>query len=93
MKKIYLKAGNTEDVFNDLNDNLKGTLVTNNDEFDLTLSSAFARGNIKGIAFPEGMTYMQFDLVFHDDVRLSMESLKTSPIFFAYCSYGSMHAA
>jgi hypothetical protein len=90
MKNIYLKAGKTEDVFNDLKDNFKGTLVTNNDEFNLALSSAFARGNIKGITFPEGMTYMQFDLVFHDDVILSMESLKTSPIFFAYCSQGSM---
>jgi hypothetical protein len=90
MKNIYLKAGKTEDVFNDLKDNFKGTLVFNNDEFNLVLSSALARGTIKGITFPEGMTYMQFDLVFHDDVRLSMESLKTSPIFFAYCSQGRM---
>lgn len=90
MKNIYLKAGKTQDVFIDLKDNLKGTLVSNNDEFNLTLSSVFARGNIKGITFPDGITYLQFDVVFHDDTRLSMESLKTSPIFFAYCSQGTI---
>lgn len=90
MKSIYLKAGKAQDVFNDLKDNFKGTLQSNDDEFNLTLSSGFAKGNIQGVTFPDGMTYMQFDMVFNDDVRLSMESLKTSPIFFAYCSQGTI---
>jgi hypothetical protein len=90
MKSIYLKAGKAQDVFNDLKDNFKGTLQSNDDEFNLTLSSDFAKGNIQGVTFPDGMTYMQFDMIFNDDVRLSMESLNTSPIFFAYCSQGTI---
>lgn len=90
MKSIYLKAGKAQDVFNDLKDNFNGTLQSNDDEFNLTLSSGFAKGNIQGVTFPDGMTYIQFDMVFHDDVRLSMESLNTSPIFFAYCSQGTI---
>ena len=90
MKSIYMKAGKTQDVFNDLKDNFNGTLVSNNDEFNLTILSSIAKGNIKGIAYPDGMTYLQFDIIFHEDVRLSMESLNCSPIFFTYCVAGSI---
>lgn len=90
MKNIYLKAGKTQDVFNDLKDNFNGTLTSCNDEFNLEFASIFARGNIKGITFPDAMTLLQFDMIFHDDVRISMEALRTSPIFFAYCMEGNL---
>jgi hypothetical protein len=90
MKSIYLKAGKTQDVFNDLKDNFNGTLISNNDEYNLALRSDFVKGNIEGITFAEGMTYMQFDMVFSDDVRMSMELSNNSPIFFAYCSEGTL---
>lgn len=90
MKSIYLKAGKTQDVFDDLKDNFNGTLIVNNNEYNLALRADFAKGNIKGITFPDGMTYMEFDVVFYEDVRLSMESFTNSPIFFAYCSQGSL---
>ena len=41
MKSIYLKAGKTQDVFNDLKDSFNGTLMVNGDEYNL----AFAGGN------------------------------------------------
>ncbi|MEA9415453.1 AraC family transcriptional regulator [Flavobacterium sp. PL02] len=90
MKNIYLKAGKAQDVFNELKESLKGTLTLNNEEYNLALESDFVKGNIEGITFQEGMAYMQFDLVFSDDVMLSMESFKTSPILFAYCSEGAL---
>ncbi|MES2573506.1 MAG: hypothetical protein V4572_01060 [Bacteroidota bacterium] len=90
MKSIYLTAGKTQDVFNDLKDNFNGTLIVNNDEYNLALKADFARGIIKGITFPDGMTYMEFNVIFYEDVRLSMESFTNSPIFFAYCSQGSL---
>lgn len=90
MKSIYLKAGKTQDVFNDLKDNFNAVLVSDNDEFNLSVSSSLAKGNIKGIEYPDGMTFMQFEMVFHDDVRLSMELLNCSPIFFAYCVEGTI---
>lgn len=86
MKSIYLKAGKTQDVFNDLKDNFNGTLTVDNDEYNL----AFAEGNIKGTTFTDGMTFMEFNVIFHEDVRVSIESFTTSPIFFAYCSQGSL---
>lgn len=90
MKSIYLKAGKTQDVFNDLKDGFNGTLIVNGNEHHLALSTHFAKGNIKGTTFPDGMIYMEFELVFFDDVRLSLEPLTNSPIFFSYCSLGSL---
>nr|WP_315153847.1 hypothetical protein [uncultured Flavobacterium sp.] len=90
MKSIYLKAGKAQDVFNDLKDNFNGTLVSDNDQFNLAVSSNIAKGDIKGIAFPDGMTFMQVEMVFYDDVRMSMESLSCSPIFFIYCVEGTI---
>lgn len=89
MKSIYLKAGKTQDVFNDLKDNFNGTLIVNNNEYDLAIQSGFSRGNIKGISFPGGMIYMEFDMVFFEEARFSLELLSGSPIFFAYCSQGN----
>lgn len=90
MKSIYLKAGKTQDVFNDLKDGFNGTLMVNGNEYDLALQTDFAKGNIKGTTFPGGMIYMEFDVVFFEAARLSMEPLTNSPIFFAYCSRGSL---
>lgn len=90
MKSIYLKAGKTLDVFNDLKNKFKGSLIVNNEEYNLELKSDFARGTIKGITFSDCMTYMEFDVVFYENVRLSMESFTNSPIFFVYCSQGSL---
>lgn len=89
MKSVYLKAGRMQDVFSNMKDSFNGTLLVNNDEYNLALQSSFAKGNIKGITFPDGITYMEFDMFFQEDVRLSMETYSTSPIFFAYCSQGS----
>ncbi|MGQ7944405.1 hypothetical protein [Flavobacterium sp. WC2509] len=88
MKNLYLKAGKAQDVFNDLKDNFNGTLTYNNDQYNLALDSKLAKGNINGIVFPDGMTYMQFDVIFYDDVRLSMEPFMNFPILFAYCKEG-----
>ncbi|WP_243416285.1 hypothetical protein, partial [Flavobacterium sp. HTF] len=36
------------------------------------------------------LSYMQFDLVFSDEVTFSIESFHCAPIFFAYCSQGHL---
>ena len=90
MKNLYLKAGKAKDVFNYLNDNFKGTLTFTNDKYNLNVISNVAKGNIQGITFSDGITYIQFDMVFYEDIRLSMEPFVTSPIFFGYCLQGTL---
>src|SRR6187431_1348160 len=90
MKSLYLKSGKIQDVFSELSDVLEGTLLSDNGEHNLALETRFVKGNINGISFREGVTYLQFDLVFRDDVMLSIESQNNSTLFFAYCFEGAL---
>lgn len=91
MKKLYLNTGGFSTIFNDLKDSFDGELAINiNNEYELAFKSKWAKGAIKGICFENKMTHINFDVVFNQDVSLSIESFESAPIFFAYCENGSI---
>ncbi|OXA91247.1 hypothetical protein [Flavobacterium hercynium] len=90
MKKLYLNTGKFDTIFNDLKDSFGGKLTTESNEYNLTIQSKWAKGSISGMRFEKEMAYMHFDLTFHKDVTLSMESFQTSPVFFVYCTQGDV---
>lgn len=90
MNTIYLKAGKMQAIFNDLKEDLNGILMCNNQHYNLDLKSNFVKGNIKGTTFSDGKTYMNFDIIFSENTRLSIESFSAKPLFFAYCTAGKL---
>ncbi|QOG01394.1 hypothetical protein [Flavobacterium sp. MDT1-60] len=90
MKKLYLNTGGFNTIFNDLKESFDGELSVSNNEYTLNIKSKWARGTIKAIRFEKEMSYLNFDLVFNHDVTLSIESLQTAPVFFAYCEQGTL---
>lgn len=90
MKNVYLYSGTVHEVFNQIESSCKGVLNSNNNEFNLALDSDLMKGTIDEISFINGISSIQVDLTFLDDVRLSFESLNTSSILFAYCHEGSL---
>jgi hypothetical protein len=82
MKKLYLNTGEFNTIFNDLKDSFSGDLTTNNKDYNLTIKSKWAKGKITGTHFEKEISYMHFDLMFHSDVSLSIESFQGAPIFF-----------
>jgi len=90
MKKLYLNTGGFNTIINDLKDSFDGELSVNNNEYILNIKSKWARGTIKAVRFEKEMSYLNFDLVFNHDVTLSIESLQTAPVFFAYCEKGTL---
>jgi len=90
MKKLYLNTGGINTIFNDLKESLNGTLALENNQYNLTVKSKYANGIISGITLNKQISYIQFDIVFNDDVELSMESFANSPILFTYCFSGNM---
>ena len=90
MKKLYLNTGEFNTIFNDLSDSFGGDLTTNNKDYNLAIKSKWAKGKISGTHFEKEISYMHFDLMFHSDVSLSIESFQGAPIFFAYCEEGSI---
>lgn len=90
MKNIYLNTGTITEVFNQLESSFNGVLNSNNNEFKLNLNSDLIKGNIDGVTFINGITSIQVNMSFSDDVMLSIESLSKSTILFAYCTEGSL---
>ncbi|KUJ60982.1 hypothetical protein AR687_15725 [Flavobacteriaceae bacterium CRH] len=90
MKKLYLNTGGFNTIFNDLKDSFNGELTVNDNEYNLTIKSKWAKGTITGKRFEREMSYMHFDIVFYNDASLSIESFLTSPVFFAYCEDGML---
>jgi len=90
MKKLYLNTGEFNTIFNDLSDSFGGQLTTTNNDYNLAIKSKWAKGKITGTHFEKEVSYMHFDLMFHNDVSLSIESFQGAPIFFAYCEEGSL---
>lgn len=90
MKKLYLNTGEFNTIFNDLKDSFSGDLTTINNDYNLAIKSKWAKGEITGTHFEKEISYMHFDLMFHNDVTLSIESFQSAPIFFAYCEEGSL---
>jgi hypothetical protein len=88
MKKLYLNTGGFETIFNDLKDSFDGELINNNNEYNLSFKSKWAKGTINGVCLDNKMSHITFDVVFNDDVSLSIESFQSAPIFFAYCEKG-----
>ena len=85
MKNIYLNAGTISEVFNGLENSFNGILNSTDNEFKLDLNTDLLKGQIQGITFINGITTVQVEMTFFDDVILSMESSGTSSIVFAYC--------
>ncbi|MDR7370388.1 hypothetical protein [Flavobacterium aquidurense] len=90
MKKLYLNTGGFNAIFNDLKDSFDGELEINNNEYRLHVKSKWAKGTITAVRFEKEMSYLNFNLVFNSEVTLSIESLQTSPVFFAYCERGTL---
>jgi hypothetical protein len=90
MKKLYLNTGGINTIFNDLETSFEGTLTSENGEYNIAIKNKWAKGTISGMSFDNEMSYMQFDLIFSDEVTFSIESFHCAPIFFAYCSQGHL---
>ena len=89
MKNIYLNAGTINEVFSDLETSFDSVLKSNNNEFKLALNTDLIKGYIEAVLFVNGITSIQINMTFADDVTLSMESLSASSIVFAYCTEGT----
>ena len=89
MKNIYLNAGTINEVFIDLETSFDGVLNSTNNEFKLAMDTDLIKGNIDAVTFINGITFIQVNMTFADDVTLSMESLSASSIIFVYCTEGT----
>ncbi len=90
MKTAPIKSVKIKQMFNELHQNLGGSLNIDSEEYILELDNSTGNGQIKGIALEGGICYLEFDLTFFDDIEISTLIPGDKPIYFAYCAKGSL---
>ncbi|QDO92635.1 helix-turn-helix domain-containing protein [Formosa sediminum] len=88
MKTLYIKSTTARKMINDLQEHLGGTTTALNEEYVLTLDNDLAYGTISALTIKKSITYIAFDIEFKKDFKLVNTILKSSPIYFTYCSEG-----
>lgn len=88
MKIVTINTEKIENIFNELTLNVGGKVTFDLDEYTLEVNNSFAKGSITGASFNDDISYVQFDMTFSDDVRMNILNLKSSPVYFTYCSKG-----
>ncbi|SHM34343.1 helix-turn-helix domain-containing protein [Flavobacterium saccharophilum] len=90
MKTVTINTEKIDAIFEQLHSNFGGKVTSDLDEFTLEVNNSSAKGSIIGASFNDNISYVQFDMNFAVDVRIDITNVKTAPIYFAYCSQGSL---
>ncbi|GGF16605.1 helix-turn-helix domain-containing protein [Flavobacterium limi] len=90
MKIVTIHNDKIKNIFEELTQSLGGKIIFDSDEYALEVSNNFAKGTIVGSSFSDAVSCLQFDMVFSEDVRICIGNPNISPVYFAYCSKGSL---
>ena len=90
MKIVTIHSEKINDIFEELSSNFGGKLQNEADEYSLEIDTDFAKGSIIGSSFNGDIAYLQFDMIFYDEITVSILNAAVSPVYFVYCSKGNM---
>lgn len=90
MDTIHLRTHDVETVFEQLQQHFGGDLQKKPDEYVLKLNSDLVRGTIHGI-YLNSFTFLEYDVIFAQDIRIVSHSPSTNPIYFLYCAKGKLN--
>ncbi|OEK07328.1 transcriptional regulator [Flavivirga aquatica] len=88
MTEINITAESTEGTVKQIQDVIGGDTVERWGEYVLTVDSHLAKGNIRFITFDWGVSLLEYDITFFDDITLVMDASNYNPIHFTYCLNG-----
>ncbi len=88
MITIKVNAKDTEGTVRQIQQELGGQIMERWGEYTLNIDNEKAKGNIKFITFDWGVSLLEYDLTFYEEVTLIMDASQFNPIHFAYCLEG-----
>lgn len=88
MITITVDAKDTEGTVKQIQSMLGGQIVERWGEYILDINNDKAKGNVRFITFDWGVSLLEYDLTFKDEVTLIMDASQYNPIHFAYCLEG-----
>ena len=90
MITTQLTTDTIETMLTHLCKKFEGTLTKDLNDYVLAIDNEIGYGTVRGIALKGGISYLEFDMEFNQDVALAIKTLDNSPIYFTYCSEGSI---
>jgi len=88
MIKIQITANTTEGTVRQIQDHIGGEISERWGEYTLNVNNDRATGSIRFITFDWGVSLLEYDITFHHDVTLIMDTSMYNPIHFTYCLEG-----
>lgn len=90
MQTIEITANTLSETIKQLQDVTGGSLDRDIKEQIVTLNSELASGEIRAMQLKGGISFIQFDVTFSDDVKLVFNMPEKSAVNFTYCSQGQL---
>jgi len=88
MKEINLTASNIFEVAKQMQRHIGGDISHKWGEYILEVDNNLAKGCIKYVAFDWGVSLVDFNIIFFENMVLTSGSLVYNPIHFFYCTKG-----
>jgi len=90
MKTLSINTSAIAKIFEDMKSQLDGKLEVKSKEYRLEIDNELAKGYISGISVENAISYMEFDIIFHENVSLLYKLHQSGTIHFGYCSKGKI---
>jgi len=90
MKKISITSNKLSTIFEQIQEQLGGKIIKKAKNYKLEIDSDMAKGFISGILVENAIAYMEYDIVFKENVSLVERLPHARLIHFGYCSKGQI---
>ncbi|SFZ92353.1 AraC-type DNA-binding protein [Flaviramulus basaltis] len=90
MKTTNLNTDTIEAMFKQLRLSFGGSITKKYNEYILEIENEIGKGEIQGVSLSDGISYIEFDMTFFENIMLSIKKTDKKPIYFTYCSKGSL---
>ncbi|HKJ07031.1 MAG TPA: hypothetical protein VJ970_06165, partial [Flavobacteriaceae bacterium] len=90
MKNLKITSIGIKEIFKQLEKQLQGTYTNNLREHVLNVDNDLCFGTVRGMKLKGGISFLEFDVTFSENVNLQIESPLQSVVNFAYCAEGSI---
>lgn len=88
MIEVVLSAESTEGTLKQMQNCFKGEITERFGEFTLSFDNDIAKGCVRCITFDWGVSLVEIDAVFFEDILFVANNGNSIPIHFSYCSQG-----
>ena len=90
MITIESKVNDLYSFFDTLKTEIGGTLAKNTTEYQLNIDNDIAKGSIRSIALEDGLAVLEFDIIAHENIKMTIDTRLATHVNFIYCSKGRL---